>query len=326
MRLKGAISSNVPSLDVTFRYVDGTGKESDLKTVNTTADQSGNFEHSYPFSPGHKTGKVRIVGENFNFASDWKDYDFQCGEKPTKDFATLLPPEIKFLEVGVMAPQFENQGYICPLKAKMVGGYRGRGPSSGKAVLTANGQVQKMTTFSIEEGETKVIDEEFNLPWSRVGGPFTQSVRYVFTLYNAEGAEVDRITTGGRYSCEQIVNAAVLQLEPDFTIRAPRRFARNGQIILVGAKPDQVFELAFLRKTKRGYKAYKSPQLPKQMTGGKASFNPRALEAGDWRLKVCEVKQMKRTAGSHNCQQSDFKLMKRKAPGQKKTSVRGGRE
>ncbi len=324
MRLKGAISSNIPNLDVTFRYVDGTGKESDLKTINTTADQSGSFEHSYPFSPGHKTGKVRIVGENYNFASDWKDYDFECGEKPTQDFATFLPPEIKLLEVGEMAPQFENQGHICPMKAKMVGGYLGRGPSSGKAVLTANGQVQKMQAFSIEDGEMKFIDEEFKLPWSRVGGPFTQSVRYVFTLYNAEGAEVDRITKSDRYSCKQIVNATVMQLEPDFTIRAPRRFARNGQIILEGAEPDQVFELTFLRKTKRGYKAYKSPQLPKQMTGGKASFNPRVLEAGNWRLKVCEVKKVKRSVGSQSCQQSDFKLMKGKAPGQKKTSARSG--
>lgn len=318
MRLKGSISSNVPGLDVTFRYVDGTGKESDLKTINTTADQSGSFEHSYPFSPGHKKGKVRIVGENYNFTSDWKDYDFECGEKPTQDFATFLPPEIKLLEVGEMAPKFENQGHICPLKAKMIGGYLGRGPSSGKAVLTANGQVQKMQTFSIEDGQTKYIDEEFNLPWSRVGGPFTQTVRYVFTLYNAEGAEIDRITKSDRYSCKQIVNATIMQLDSDFTISAPRRFARNGQIRLKGAEPDQVFELAFLRKTKRGYKAYKSPQLPKQMTGGKASFNPRVLEAGDWRLKVCEVKKSKPSVTSQNCEQSDFKLVKGKRPGQKK--------
>ncbi len=325
MRLKGSISSNIPNVDVTFRYVDGSGKESDLKTINTTADQSGSFEHSYPFSPGHKTGKVRIVGENYNFASDWKDYDFECGEKPTQDFATLLPPEIKLLEVGEMAPKFENQGHICPLKAKMIGGYLGRGPSSGRAVLTANGQVQKMQAFSIEDGEMKYIDGEFNLPWSRVGGPFTQSVRFVFTLFNAEGAEVDRITKGGRYSCKQIVNATVMQLDSGFNIRAPRRFARNGQIHLEGAAPDQAFELTFLRKTKRGYKAYKSPHLPKEMTGGKAQFNVRALEAGDWRLKVCEVQEKKRTAAVKNCEQSNFKLMKRKAPGQKKTSSRGGR-
>lgn len=328
MRLKGSISSNVPGLDVTFRYVDGTGKESDLKTINTAANQSASFEHSYPFSPGHKTGKVRIVGENYNFTSDWKDYNFECGEKPTQDFATLLPPEAKFLEVGEMAPKFENQGYICPLQAKMIGGYRGRGPSSGKAVLTANGQVQKMMNFSIKDGQTKYIDEEFNLPWSRVGGPFTQTVRYVFTLYNAEGAQVDRITKSDKYSCKQIVNATVMQLGSDFTIRAPHRFSRNGQIRLKGAEPDQIFELAFLRKTKRGYKAYKSPQLPKQMTGGKASFNPRVLEAGDWRLKVCEVKKRKPGVTSQNCQQSDFKLVKgkkpgHKKPGQKRTSARG---
>lgn len=348
MKLNGSIISNVPGVDVTFRYVDDEGRQSDLKSVTTNADRSATFEHKYPLGPGHKTGKIRIVGKNFNFASGWKDYDFECGAEPTNDLLTLLPPKAFLLEVGAMAPELHYKGHICPLKAKMIGGYKGRGPASGKVVLAAKGQPRVMKSYSIEDGQTKYVDGEFVLPWKSVQGRLQQTVNFQLIILNAQGAQVDHMTRSVSFACRKnpalnslqgsgvtapsrrpAAKGVVLQLEPDFTILAPRRFARNGQIRLKGAKPDQVFKLTFLRKAGGGYKRFNSSQLPKEMTGAKARFNLRALEAGDWRLKVCEVKKAKRTAGSRNCEHADFRLAKGKAAGPKKSSpkknsARGG--
>ncbi len=343
IKLNGSIISNVPGVDVTFRYVDGTGKQSELKTVTTNANRSATFKHEYPLSPGHKTGKVRIVGENFNFTSNWKDYDFECGAEPTNDLLTLLPPKAMLLEVGAMAPEFNYKDHICPVKAKIIGSYKGRGTVSGTAVLAAKGQPKVMKSYSIEDGQTKYIDGEFVLPWKTVQGRLRQSVNFEMIILNAQGAQVDYMKKSVNFTCRKnpaltnlsgggaaapsrqpAAKGMVLQLESDFTILAPRRFVRDGVIRLKDVERDQVFKLAFLRKTGGGYKRYSSPQLPKQMTGAKARFNLRALAAGDWRLKVCgaKVKTKSRTAGPGNCRHSDFKVMKGNKPGLQKTPAR----
>ncbi len=204
MKLEGSLVSNKANVDVTFRYVDGKGKESDLKSLSIGNSMSADFAHSYPLSPGHKTGKIRIVGENLNFTSSWKNYDFECSDEPTNDLLTLLPPEAKQLEVGATATEFQYRGHICPLQAKMIGVYVGRGPSSGRAILTANGQVQEMRPYSIEDGEVKFIGEEFDLPWKEIKGALTQDVKFEFILYNAEGYEVDRLTKTSEFNCREL--------------------------------------------------------------------------------------------------------------------------
>ena len=334
MKLNGSIISNVPGVEVTFRYVDDEGRQSDLKSVTTNADRSATFEHKYPLGPGHKTGKIRILGKNFNFSSGWKDYDFECGAEPTNDLLTLLPPKAFLLEVGAMAPELHHKGHICPLKAKMIGGYKGRGPASGKVVLAAKGQPRVMKSYSIEDGQTKYVDGEFLLPWKNVQSPLRQRIDFQLVILNAQGAEVDSMKRSVNFTCRKnsastalqgggassssqrpAAQGVVLQMNSDFTILAPRRFARNGQIRLKGAQPDQVFTLTFLRKTGGGHKRFSSSRLPKEMTGEKARFNPRALAAGDWRLKVCAVKKAQRIAGPENCEYSYFRLVKGKTAG-----------
>lgn len=458
MKLYGSILSNVPNIDVTFRYVDDKGNESDLKSVNTTADRSANFNHNYPLSPGHKTGKVRIVGENFNFTSGWKDYDFECGAEPTNDLLTLLPPKAKFLEVGPTAKEFRFKGHMCPAEAKMIGSYVGRGPTTGKAVLTVGGFAKSLEAFDVEDGDVEYIDDEYDLNWVNVEGSLRQKIEFALVLYNHLGAEVDRMTKKVTFTCRKLESvdnfasvdpkpktvslsvagtgialqsgyscparvlltgnvqsnehplsgnvaffangeefsqealslgaysgsgfaaqhdldwrpkaapgqtagnlagpartkqtivyamkvfnphgaeigkklktkefscvklpsvviptsppgkqASQMAAQPKFTILAPRNRVNSGEIRLSGAKPNQAHTLAFLRKTKSGYKLLNSPQLPKQMMGNAASFNPDALGNGTWRLKVCQL------LNPDQCKQSDFYLKtKKKSPG-----------
>lgn len=460
MRLHGSIITNLPSIDVTFRYVDQNGKQSDLKSVNTTADRSANFNHNYPLSPGHKTGKVRIVGENFNFTSAWKDYDFECGAEPTNDLLTLLPPEVTFLEVAPTAKEFRYKGHMCPAEAKMIGSYVGRGSTAGKAVLKVKGFAKSLEAFDMEDGDVEYIDDEYDLHWANVKGSLRQKIEFSLVLYNHLGAEVDQMTkkvtftcrklesvdnfasvdpkpktvsltvgpgggvalqsgyscparvlltgnirsnehplsgkvaffangeevkqealslggydssgfaaqhdldwrpkaapgqTAGNlvgpaptkqtivyaikvfdphgaeigkklktkeFSCIKLVSVGVIPTtppgkqasqmaaQPKFTIMAPRKRVTNGEIRLSGVKSNQVHSLAFLRKTHSGYKLLKSPQVPKQMMGNSASFNPDALGSGTWRLKVCQL------LNPDQCKQSDFYLKtKKKSPG-----------
>ncbi len=334
MNLNGSISSNIPNVKVSFRYVDGTGKVSELKSVTTNSNKTANFEHKYPLSPGHKTGKVRMVGENLSFTSNWKNYDFDCSAEPANDLLTLLPPQATLLEVGAMAPEFQHRGHICPVKAKMIGGYKGRGSVSGKAVLAAKGQPRVMKSYSIEDGETKYVDGEFVLPWQSVQGPLRQTISFELIILNANGTQVDYMQRSVNFTCRK--NPALGKLDgggttrpsrepqrkavvagpaPDFSILSPRRFARNGVIRLAGAGQNQVFKLTFLRKSKAGYKRFDSSSLPKKMTGAKARFNVRALEAGTWRLKVCATGAKKVVAGPKTCKHSDFKLQRKKLPG-----------
>ncbi len=333
MNLSGSISSNLPNVKVSFRYADDTGKVSELKSVTTNNNKTANFEHKYPLSPGHKTGKVRMIGENLSFTSNWKNYDFECGAEPTNDLLTLLPPKATLLEVGAMAPEFQHQGHICPVKAKMIGGYKGRGPVSGKAVLAAKGQPRVMKSYSIEDGETKYVDGEFVLPWQSVQGPLRQTINFELIILNANGTQVDYMNKSVNFTCRKNPalsklkgggtthpsrkpqrKAVVAGLAPDFSILAPRRFARNGVIRLEGARENQVFKLIFLRKGQTGYKTFSSSSLPKKMTGAKARFNLRALDAGSWRLQVCKTGGKKIAAGSKNCKHSDFKLLRKKLP------------
>ncbi|TQV83812.1 hypothetical protein [Denitrobaculum tricleocarpae] len=344
MKLNGSIISNVPGVDVTFRYVDGTGKESDLKSVTTNANRSATFEHKYPLGPGHKTGKVRIVGQNFNFTSNWKDYDFECGAEPTNDLQTFLPPKATLLQVGAMAPEFQYKGHICPVKAKMIGGYKGRGKVSGKAVLAAKGQPKVMKSYSIEDSQTKYIDGEFVLPWQSVQGSLQQTVNFELIILNAQGAQVDYMKKSVNFACTKTAAVGKLgvggvtppptqptgktvatQAKQKIVILAPRNRIRNGKIRLSGAKPDQVHSLVFLRKTKNGYKLHTSAQLPQQMTGAKGSFNLNALSGGDWQLRVCPPGGNGQFTGPQQCKHANFYLPKKTKPlGKVKTPGKPG--
>ncbi len=207
LKLEGSLVSSKPNVDVTYRYVDGKGKESDLKTLKIGKSKSGNFAHSYPLGPGEKTGKIRIVGENLNFTSPWKNYSFECGAEPTNDLQTLLPPQATLLEVGATATKVKYKGHICPVQAKMIGAFKGRGTFSGRAVLRANLQAQKIKPFSIKDGDIKYVDEEYDLQWKTVQGPLLKTVKFELILLNATGGEVDRLTRTETFACEKLNNA-----------------------------------------------------------------------------------------------------------------------
>lgn len=202
MRLNGTLISNVPNVDVTFRYVDDKGNQSDLKTVNTSDDRSVSFEHDYPLNRGQKrNAKIRIVGESLNFTSAWKDFDYECEDRPIDSLTTVLPPEVVHLEVGATAKKGVYRGHVCPAEAKIIGVFKGRGSASGTAVLTVNNVMQVERAFSIDDKESKAVDYVQSLSWAGIDGPLQQDIDVGLVLQNANGEPVDVLTKTQTVSC-----------------------------------------------------------------------------------------------------------------------------
>lgn len=171
MRLNGNLRSNVPNLDVSFRYVDDKGNQSDLKTVTTGSDRWASFEHSYPLSPGQKSTKIKIVGESPFFISNSKDFDYECEEGSVSEFVPLLPPQATTLTY-VVDKQAVHQGKVCPTAITVIGRIDGRGKSSGTITLGAGGNQIAEKPFSVIGDENKSFTGKHQISWQ--GKPATQ--------------------------------------------------------------------------------------------------------------------------------------------------------
>ncbi|WP_420348941.1 hypothetical protein [Pelagibius sp.] len=168
MRLGGSLISNLPNVDgISFRYVDDKGNQSDLKTVNTGADRWASFEHEYPLNRGQKRdAKIRIVGENFDFASPWKDFEYECEDKPIGSLTTELPPEATSLNYFVKE-EVVRHGMVCPSAITVFGVVKGRGGSSGTVTLGADGNQIAEKPFKFIGDESKSFAAQHQISWKR---------------------------------------------------------------------------------------------------------------------------------------------------------------
>lgn len=281
----------------------------------------------------------RVVRNGATVASVERSLEVSCKAVSVPNLAISYdPPKVHSLVVTSGKDEILYQGRICPARVELTGAFTGQGVASGNAMLGANGRFVAQDSYDIEDGVTEIIRGEYALNWVGVQGPFKQDVEFVLRLDNAEGGEVDRMTKIETFACRKpeltrddanrvdglasgtlppppptrpVGSLATTQTKPDVVILAPRDRVRNGQIRLSGAKPNQVFELQFLRKTNSGFALHNAPQLPAQMTGAMASFDLNALSGGDWRLRVCP-KQSDGFVGPVDCENSDFYLPKRK--------------
>jgi hypothetical protein len=333
LRLHGVISSHDPNLQVKFRYLHADGQQSDLKTVTTDAQGFVNFTHIYPLSPGIKNGKIRMVGEGPTFQSDWEDFDVDCG-LPTQDVATVLPPKaaaIVFAEREYVA----HRGLVCPSLIAAEGLLEGRGTASGAVALFAGGQLKKLQQYSIEDGQSILVQGEHTLTWGPTQAQ--QSVTFAMNVTNATADVVDQFEKTQHFVCRKVETSGVAQgavggvapanpaptthsqqaavgqlaLPQGFAIQAPQGLVRKGEIRLTGSAANGKYALRFLRKNGGGYVAVNTAQLPKQMTGLAAGFPLKALTGGrDWRIEVCPA-----GGAPAACKTADFRLTRLGAAG-----------
>ncbi|MEP3244710.1 MAG: hypothetical protein ABJN40_11175 [Sneathiella sp.] len=79
LKLKGKIKGEKTRQKVRFRYKDGQGHQSEIKTVETKTLKTARFSHQYALSGGGlKTGKIRIDVEGSNVNSPWVNYSVNC--------------------------------------------------------------------------------------------------------------------------------------------------------------------------------------------------------------------------------------------------------
>ncbi|GJL86128.1 MAG: hypothetical protein DHS20C02_19030 [Micavibrio sp.] len=79
LNLSGVIVTKEANTQVKFRYKDGAGHQSDIKTVVTDQTKTIMFNHKYDLAgTGLKTGKIRIDIEGETVSSPWSHYNVNC--------------------------------------------------------------------------------------------------------------------------------------------------------------------------------------------------------------------------------------------------------
>ncbi|NIA69592.1 hypothetical protein HBA54_13405 [Pelagibius litoralis] len=247
---------------------------------------------------------------------------FKC-EPIIQGTLALTPPKVTIIQASAQAERVSVQNYTCPARVRVRGGIQGQGPFSGTALIAVNNQPVSETSFNVDDGQVRGFEGDQELIWNNqnVSG---QTVWYRLAVLNDNKDVVDVSTASKTFKCDTVIGGkgvelpasqptndnATAQAGLNFNIVTPKNRVRNGQIRLTGAKPDQAFKLRFLRKSNSGgYKIVNSAQLPKQMTGGTASFNMAALDPGLWRLRVCLVKGGSAISKPKDCKKSDFEVL-----------------
>lgn len=218
LRLLGSLETKGANGTVKFRYVDGAGKKSDVKTVSTGSDKTVDFNHEYPLKQhsGQVNGKVRIEGVSSEFNSPWVDYEADCaGMTGAGSLATSLPPTVKLLEVKVLE---HNAGYshTCPSKVRVRGVLEGRGSVKGAVAILGGASVVETRLYDIENGEKQYFATMHKLDWSGSPGGLHNNhltVKFAMNATNAVNAIVDSDTMTKTFNCAKKVPHASIGAE-----------------------------------------------------------------------------------------------------------------
>lgn len=191
IRLDGWITSDLKNAEVKFRYRDGNGKESQVWTVNTGANKTATFSHSYdiPNTEWKEIGNIRMVGVSHDFESELASYVMDCVEGGPDTIVSNSPPRLTMTVVPhgkVMA-----HGRICPAVVKLVGVLTGRGNLSGHALFFGPGYISPLRDYSITHGEKVLIGAEAELNWDNFApmdfGLLSQTRDFGFNVTDENG-------------------------------------------------------------------------------------------------------------------------------------------
>ncbi len=201
LELNGSVITRDPNTEVKFVYVDDKGNVSDLKTVTTSGEANTTFQHKFPISAQHKSGKIRMVGQSHPFYSNWASFETQCSE-PVDDIKTVLPPKAVAVEAYATADNVMHRGRICPAKAKIWGVLEGRGDVSGAVAFFADGKLKALRQYEAEDGKTIILQAEHDLSWegNQTG---QQSVHYLMNVSNGVGDLVDHVEKSWSFECKK---------------------------------------------------------------------------------------------------------------------------
>jgi hypothetical protein len=205
IRLDGTITTDHLNVDVSFRYKDKAGHESQLWTVNTGESKTAGFSHWYnvPNNEGSETGSIRMVGASHDFTSAWVDYEMDCVEGGPSTLTSNDPPKLTIKSIEEEG-KVMVAGQICPERLRLVGEVEGRGNFSGYAAfLAASGPfwISPPQAYDLDPDETQLVVGYYPI-WSgtvvKLGSnePIKIARSFVFRATNTNNAivaSVDRM-------------------------------------------------------------------------------------------------------------------------------------
>lgn len=166
--LSGVIQTSQANVDVSFRYKDDDGHQSEVFNVTTDHAKTAMFSHEYkiPNNPdGGESGKVRMVGISHDFASAWANYEMDCVAPGTNSFQAQLPPKVEIRVVPIEKVMVGRQ--LCVSKLKLVAKAVGRSATmSGHGAFVGDYFVSPPQPYEIEQDEIVLFGAERELDWT----------------------------------------------------------------------------------------------------------------------------------------------------------------
>ncbi len=203
LRLNGSISTHGPNVEVKLRYVEEGGQKSGVKTITTGADGKKDFQHTYTLDPEVQSGKIRMVGIDPAFTSNWASYEVDCSEPASNDIQVFLPPQAKAMAFDVDT-EILRYGMACPRFVEVTGSIEGRGKVSGKIIFMAGGQEISGTgvPYSIDDGETQFHEVMYEIPWQTIPASQTKhSANFGMYVANGQGQVVSQLEGTKHFEC-----------------------------------------------------------------------------------------------------------------------------
>lgn len=166
--LSGVIQTSQADVDVSFRYKDNVGHQSEVYSVTTDHAKTAMFSHEYdiPNNPdGGESGKVRMVGVSHDFTSAWSDYEMNCVAPATDSFQALLPPTVEMQVVPIEKVMVGRQ--LCVSKLKLIAKAVGRSATmSGQGAFVGDYYISQPQAYEIEQDEIVLFGAERELDWT----------------------------------------------------------------------------------------------------------------------------------------------------------------
>lgn len=214
LQLFGNIETNQANRLVKFRYVDGEGKKSDVKSARTGSTKTIAFNHDYDLTKnsGQVSGKVRMEGVGTDFVSDWAQYQGNCnGATVAEDLITVLPPTAKILAITAMDEIVVGERYVCPSRVRYRGVVEGRGPAKGATAMLAGNSLAELKFHELEKGDKQYIQTFHELDWKPgliAQNENAQTVKFKMNVTNALNKVVASDSKTGTYKCKPVIQSA----------------------------------------------------------------------------------------------------------------------
>jgi hypothetical protein len=228
LKLSGVLETGNVNTEVRYRYEDDQGHKSSVYTATTDHSKTAFFYQEYNLANnpnGPENGKVRVIGVNHSFASDWKPYSMNCVEPGATDLTASLPPTLTLSASAIPNNAVMIGGQICPKQVRLVGKIQGNGHFHGNAVFYGPSYLSAQQSYEVENGSADWVFAIYDLNWTHdikqlavpdtSDEPMQQTVRFSF---NVNGSE----TPGALIPLNDPPVASVQQKPFKFTCQWPK--------------------------------------------------------------------------------------------------------